>query len=246
MPRNMNFTPPGPYVVYVVVDGVPSVGQFVNIFNVTESNTTEQVPPIELPLPQNKSPGSVFSYPNTTICLPNSTSVGLKTIHPTLDAPLLIRQYSNATTCPFTTLLPITTREVAHDRVLKPKPQTTYREALGGEGRGLLDTPSPAMPVVLKLPPMDPMSGMNFTSPSPSSQSSKAATPPAPPINRSLTTSTNHTYHAVETSSGGCEAGRRVRLRSSVFVGSDFPWMLLSSSIIRCISPFTSISLTPP
>ena len=31
MPPNSNITPPGPYVIYVVVDGVPSVGQFVTV-----------------------------------------------------------------------------------------------------------------------------------------------------------------------------------------------------------------------
>ena len=31
MPGNPNLTPPGPYVVFVVVDGVPGVGQFVNV-----------------------------------------------------------------------------------------------------------------------------------------------------------------------------------------------------------------------
>lgn len=31
MPPNSNVAPPGPYVVYVVVDGVPSVGQFVSV-----------------------------------------------------------------------------------------------------------------------------------------------------------------------------------------------------------------------
>ncbi|KAG9633045.1 DUF1929-domain-containing protein, partial [Aureobasidium melanogenum] len=31
MPLNSNVAPPGPYVVYVVVDGVPSVGQFVQV-----------------------------------------------------------------------------------------------------------------------------------------------------------------------------------------------------------------------
>ncbi|KAG9955984.1 DUF1929-domain-containing protein, partial [Aureobasidium melanogenum] len=31
MPPNSNVAPPGPYVVYVVVDGVPSVGQFVQV-----------------------------------------------------------------------------------------------------------------------------------------------------------------------------------------------------------------------
>lgn len=31
MTPNGNITPPGPYVVYVVVDGVPGVGQFVSV-----------------------------------------------------------------------------------------------------------------------------------------------------------------------------------------------------------------------
>ena len=31
MPPNNNVAPPGPYVVYVVVDGIPSVGQFVSV-----------------------------------------------------------------------------------------------------------------------------------------------------------------------------------------------------------------------
>ena len=31
MPPNSNVAPPGPYVVYVVVDGVPAVGQFVSV-----------------------------------------------------------------------------------------------------------------------------------------------------------------------------------------------------------------------
>ena len=31
MPPNNNVSPPGPYVVYVLVDGVPGVGQFVNV-----------------------------------------------------------------------------------------------------------------------------------------------------------------------------------------------------------------------
>jgi hypothetical protein len=31
MPPNKNVAPPGPYVVYVVVDGVPAIGQFVNV-----------------------------------------------------------------------------------------------------------------------------------------------------------------------------------------------------------------------
>jgi hypothetical protein len=30
-PPNRNVAPPGPYVLYVVVDGVPSVGQFVQV-----------------------------------------------------------------------------------------------------------------------------------------------------------------------------------------------------------------------
>jgi len=31
MPPNGNVAPPGPYVVYVLVDGVPGVGQFVSV-----------------------------------------------------------------------------------------------------------------------------------------------------------------------------------------------------------------------
>lgn len=31
MPPNRNTCPPGPYVVYVVADGIPSVGQFVSV-----------------------------------------------------------------------------------------------------------------------------------------------------------------------------------------------------------------------
>ena len=31
MPPNSNVAPPGPYVVYVVVDGVPAIGQFVQV-----------------------------------------------------------------------------------------------------------------------------------------------------------------------------------------------------------------------
>lgn len=30
-PPNNNVAPPGPYVVYIVVDGVPSVGQIVSV-----------------------------------------------------------------------------------------------------------------------------------------------------------------------------------------------------------------------
>lgn len=30
-PPNHNVAPPGPYVVYVLVDGVPGVGQFVQV-----------------------------------------------------------------------------------------------------------------------------------------------------------------------------------------------------------------------
>lgn len=30
-PPNRNVAPPGPYVVYVVVDGIPAMGQFVQI-----------------------------------------------------------------------------------------------------------------------------------------------------------------------------------------------------------------------
>jgi hypothetical protein len=30
-PPNRNIAPPGPYVVYIVVDGVPSIGQFVQV-----------------------------------------------------------------------------------------------------------------------------------------------------------------------------------------------------------------------
>jgi len=31
MPPNTNVAPPGPYVVYVLVDGVPAIGQFVMV-----------------------------------------------------------------------------------------------------------------------------------------------------------------------------------------------------------------------
>lgn len=31
MPPNRNIAPAGPYVVYVLVDGVPAMGQFVNV-----------------------------------------------------------------------------------------------------------------------------------------------------------------------------------------------------------------------
>ena len=31
MPPNGNIAPPGPYVVYVLVDGIPAVGQFVSV-----------------------------------------------------------------------------------------------------------------------------------------------------------------------------------------------------------------------
>jgi Domain of unknown function (DUF1929) len=31
MPPNGNVAPPGPYVVYVLVDGVPAIGQFVTV-----------------------------------------------------------------------------------------------------------------------------------------------------------------------------------------------------------------------
>ena len=31
MPPNSNIAPPGPYVIYVVVDGVPAIGQFVSV-----------------------------------------------------------------------------------------------------------------------------------------------------------------------------------------------------------------------
>ena len=30
-PPNYNVAPPGPYVIYVVVDGIPGIGQFVQI-----------------------------------------------------------------------------------------------------------------------------------------------------------------------------------------------------------------------
>jgi hypothetical protein len=30
-PPNHNVAPPGPYVIYIVVDGVPSIGQFVQV-----------------------------------------------------------------------------------------------------------------------------------------------------------------------------------------------------------------------
>ena len=31
MPPNANVAPPGPYVVYVLVNGVPAIGQFVSV-----------------------------------------------------------------------------------------------------------------------------------------------------------------------------------------------------------------------
>lgn len=31
MPPNNNIAPPGPYVVYVLADGVPAIGQFVMV-----------------------------------------------------------------------------------------------------------------------------------------------------------------------------------------------------------------------
>ena len=34
MPPSSNIVPPGPYVVYVVCDGVPGVGQFFHVTNV--------------------------------------------------------------------------------------------------------------------------------------------------------------------------------------------------------------------
>jgi hypothetical protein len=195
MPGNMNLTPPGPYVVYVVVDGVSSVGQFVNVSNLTENDTIQTPLSDQVLLPQqDKGPEPVPLHLNTTTCLPNSTSASLETTHPTPDTPLLTRQYSNTSTSSaaasirtLMTILPATREEIAHDRVLKPVPQTAHQESNAGGG-GLLDGPSPAMAAQLKLPPMDPMVQMNSTSPSP--QSPEIATSPAPPNNGSLTTST--------------------------------------------------------
>jgi hypothetical protein len=137
MPGNMNLTPPGPYVVYVVVDGVPGIGQFVNVSNITESNTTEtpqseQLASTRLLPQQNKGPQPSPGYLNTTSCLSDSVSTCLETTHPTLDTPLLARQHLNtSTTCPLTATLPTTTQELSHERVLKPIPQTAHQEQLG-------------------------------------------------------------------------------------------------------------------
>jgi hypothetical protein len=199
MPGNMNLTPPGPYVVYVVVDGVPGIGQFVNVLNLTESDTistppSDQVNPIGLLLQQNKGPEPTPLHLNTTTCLPNSTSVNLETTHPTSDTPLLARQYSNtstssaaATTSTLTTIF-LATKETAHGRVLEPVPQTAHLEANAGGG-GLLDGPSP-MAAQPKLPPMNPLAQMNSTQSPELATSPATATSPAPPTNGSLTTLT--------------------------------------------------------
>lgn len=41
MPPTPNLAPPGPYVVYVVVDGVPAVGQMVMVRTGTEDGAGE-------------------------------------------------------------------------------------------------------------------------------------------------------------------------------------------------------------
>jgi hypothetical protein len=199
MPGNMDLTPPGPYVVYVVVDGVPSVGQFVNVLNLTERTTTKtslskRVASIELLPLQSEGTEPIPDYFNTTTRLPDSVPTSLETTYPTLDTPLLARQYSNTTTTTtrtysLSTTLPITTEELAHDRILKPVPQTAHLEMAGGiDAGGLLDAPAPAMPMNLKLPHLNPVAH-NSTVMS-STQSSEAATPPAQPSALSFTTST--------------------------------------------------------
>jgi hypothetical protein len=191
MPGNTNLTPPGPYVVYIVVDGVPSVGQFVNVFTTTEAPLSEQVTLHWLLSPENESSESAPLYFNTTTRLPDFASTSLEATSPTLDTPLLARQYSNTTTTtyPLTTTLSTTTQDLAHDRVLKPVPQTAHLEMAGGiDGGSLLDAPAPAMPMNLKLPPLNPIAH-NSTVMS-STQSSEAATPPAQPSALSFTTST--------------------------------------------------------
>jgi hypothetical protein len=192
MPGNMNLTPPGPYVVYVVVDGVPSVGLFVNVFNLTESDTTQKslsdqvASPALLP-PQNEGLEPVPTHFNTTTSTPSSTSTNLESTSPTLNSPLLpARQDSHNTTT--TTLLPTITPEITHSGVLKPVPQTAHLEGVI-EG-GLVDAPSPAMPIHLKkLPPVGPIAQLNPAAPS-STQSSETATPPTQPSASSSTTST--------------------------------------------------------
>jgi hypothetical protein len=192
MPGNTNLTPPGPYVVYIVVDGVPSVGQFVNVFTTTEAPLSEQVTSHWLLSPENESSESAPLYFNTTTRLPDFASTSLEATSPTLDTPLLARQYSNTTTTtyPLTTTLSTTTQDLAHDRVLKPVPQTAHLEMAGGiDGGSLLDAPAPAMPMNLKLPPLNPIAH-NSTVMS-STHSSEAATPPpAQPSAVSFTTST--------------------------------------------------------
>lgn len=42
MPPNANLAPPGPYVVYVVVNGVPAVGQMVMVRTGTEAGAGEE------------------------------------------------------------------------------------------------------------------------------------------------------------------------------------------------------------
>jgi hypothetical protein len=192
MPGNMNLTPPGPYVVYVVVDGVPSVGQFVNVSNLTESDAT-QTPQLDqiaspglLPL-QNEGLEPVHIHLNTTISIPSSTFANLETTSLTLDPPLLARQHPNTTT----TTLPATTGESTHSGVLKPVPQTAHLEGnVAGAGGGLVDAPLPAMLIHLeKLPAMDPIAQISSTTQS-SKQSSEAATAPVQPSTGSFTTST--------------------------------------------------------
>jgi len=162
MPGNMNLTPPGPYVVYVVVDGVPGIGQFISVFNLTESDTAE-------------------------IPLSDEANEGPEPVHHRLDSPTSVPCPDRAS---LTTTLSTTAtiEEIANNRVLKPIPQTAHREehSGGGGGGGGLDAPSPAMPVHIKLPPMDHMAQINFTASSSSSLSSsqqnlkEPATSPAP------------------------------------------------------------------
>lgn len=42
MPPTPNLAPPGPYVVYVVVDGVPAVGQMVMVRTGTEAGEEDE------------------------------------------------------------------------------------------------------------------------------------------------------------------------------------------------------------
>ena len=194
MPGNMNLTPPGPYVVYVVVDGVPGIGQFVKVFNLTEGNITQT------PLSERTNDDTVLHHLDAPTSLPNFAPSCLEITHPTLKMSLLAGQYSSTstTTCPLATMPPTITQETANNRVLKPVPQTAHREQhAGAGGGGGLDAPSPAMPVHVKLPPMpmNPKVQMNFTvlSSAPSKSPEEAATLPLPaplPDDVSFTTST--------------------------------------------------------